>query len=272
MTNKLQITDQLKRRLEIPFPPRRIVSLVPSQTELLHDLGLGDAVVGITKFCVHPESWFREKARVGGTKKLHLDKIAALKPDLIIGNKEENDRAQIEALMAQYPVWMSDIQNLNEALDMIRRIGEMVDQSAKAEVMIVQIEQDFATLKPLKPLRTAYFIWQEPYMVAAANTFIDDMLQRAGFVNVFAHLERYPELDEAAIQVAQPQVILLSSEPYPFKEQHMEALRKHCPDAFICLADGELFSWYGSRLLHAASYFRNLHQRISLGLSAKHSS
>src|SRR5579872_378234 len=107
-------TDQLGRTITLDQPPVRIISLVPSQTELLYDLDAD--VVGITKFCVHPSAWFREKPRIGGTKNIHPDRIAALRPDLIIANKEENDRGQIEALAAQYPVWVSDIHNLTDAL------------------------------------------------------------------------------------------------------------------------------------------------------------
>ena len=252
--------DQLNREVNLPFPPRRIVSLVPSQTELLYDLGLQDEVVGITKFCIHPEAWFRQKKRVGGTKKLNLEAIAALQPDLIIGNKEENERTQIEALQTRYPVWMSDVLCLEDAEEMIRRIGAMVDKAREAAILAAKIRQSFDLLEVVEGLRTAYFIWNEPYMVAAADTFINDMLRRAGFINVFGHLPRYPEINEAMLREAQPEVILLSSEPYPFQQKHIEALRIHCPNAVICLADGELFSWYGSRLLHSATYFRNLHR------------
>src|ERR1700722_20147309 len=103
-----QFTDQMGRTISVEWPVKRIISLVPSQTELLYSLGLADEVIGITKFCVHPKEWFHSKTRVGGTKKLDFEKIAALKPDLIIGNKEENEEVQIKQLMQDYPVWMSD--------------------------------------------------------------------------------------------------------------------------------------------------------------------
>ncbi len=258
--------DQLNREVKIPFPPKRIVSLVPSQTELLFDLGLEDEVVGITKFCIHPEAWFRKKKRVGGTKKLSLEAIAALEPDLIIGNKEENERTQIEVLMDRYPVWMSDVQNLEDAADMIRRIGEMTGKGPEGEALALKIRDSFDDLNPEKNWKTAYFIWRKPYMAAASDTFIDDMLKRAGFINAFAHLQRYPELDVESIREAQPEIILLSSEPYPFRQNHVEELRKVCPNTLICLADGELFSWYGSRLIRSAAYFRNLHHQCTLEL------
>lgn len=256
-------TDQLNRNIHLPSPPRRIVSLVPSQTELLYDLGLDEEVVGITKFCIHPESWFRQKKRVGGTKTLNLDAIAALEPDLLIGNKEENERAQIETLQSLYPVWMSDVQTLEAAADMIGRIGELVGKAATAQALSQNIRRSFDALSTLETLETAYFIWRKPYMVAAADTFIDDMLKRAGFANVFGHLERYPEVDIPMLREARPAVILLSSEPYPFKEKHIKELRRECPNAAVCLVDGELFSWYGSRLLRSAAYFRTLHRQCA---------
>lgn len=256
-------TDQMNRTMVVTYPPRRIVSLVPSQTELLHALGLEEAVVGITKFCVHPEAWFRTKTRVGGTKQLHLNRIEALRPDLIIGNKEENDRSQVEALAEKFPVWMSDIQTLEDALQMMVQVGTLVSREAAAREWAAAIERAFALLaKPEKVVRAAYFIWQQPYMVAAASTFIDDMLQRAGFENVFGALNRYPEVTLEDLRKACPEVILLSSEPYPFKDQHLEVFQRVCPLAVVQLVDGELFSWYGSRLLLAASYFRDLHHRI----------
>jgi ABC-type Fe3+-hydroxamate transport system substrate-binding protein len=257
-------TDQLHRQIQVPFPPKRIVSLVPSQTELLFDIGLEEEVVGITKFCVHPESMFRTKPRIGGTKKVHFDRIRALQPDLIIANKEENDKEQIEQLIREYPVWISDIYTLSDALRMIRSLGSLCNREEKALLLIENIQEEFDTLSDTSwPIRSAaYFIWRKPWMAAGSQTFIHEMLQRAGFSNAFGHLERYPEISAKQLTEARPEVILLSSEPYPFKQQHLDEFRAICPDSMIQLADGELFSWYGSRLLQTAVYFRNLRQLI----------
>jgi ABC-type Fe3+-hydroxamate transport system substrate-binding protein len=270
MTSENTFTDQLNREVRLTrFPPRRIVSLVPSQTELLADLGLEEAVVGITKFCIHPTAWFQEKQRVGGTKTVNLAKVAALQPDLVIGNREENDRGQIEALSAQYPVWMSDIATLEDALDMIRRIGALTGRLQQAEMIAADIQAAFSEHpipKEQPPRRAAYFIWQKPWMVAASGTFIDDMLRRAGFVNAFGALGRYPEINAEQLAAASPEYILLSSEPFPFSEKHFAPLREICPLSEIRIVDGALFSWYGSRLLKAPAYFRNL--RNSLNFAA----
>ncbi|ALW87033.1 cobalamin-binding protein [Hymenobacter sedentarius] len=255
----LTVTDQMGRRVAVPFPPHRIVSLVPSQTELLFDLGLGDKVVGVTKFCIHPTEARTKAALIGGTKNFDFDKIAALKPDLIIGNKEENYQTGIELLAAKYPVWLSDISTLPEALDMIRRVGFIAGAKEQAQKLAAEIEASFVALPTGGPaVPAAYFIWKKPYMVAAAGTFIDDLLRRAGFANVFANLGRYPEITAEQLAAAAPQRILLSSEPYPFGEKHIAEFQAICPAARIEIVDGELFSWYGSRLRKSAAYFSQL--------------
>ncbi|KGE88822.1 MAG: ABC transporter substrate-binding protein [Phaeodactylibacter xiamenensis] len=259
------VTDQMGRKVQLPAPPLRIVSLVPSQTELLAKLNLDKAVVGITKFCVHPEEWFRSKTRVGGTKEVKMDVIAGLSPNLIIGNKEENSPEDIRALEKDYPVWMSDIEDLEDALDMIRTVGLLTDRQPAAEELAGKINGAFIALgqqvQRLPPVSAAYLIWRKPYMVAARETFIDEMLQRAGFSNVFSRERRYPEVSLDAIAAREPEVILLSSEPYPFKEKHIAELQAACPTSDIQLVDGEFFSWYGSRLLQSPDYFRALRRR-----------
>jgi ABC-type Fe3+-hydroxamate transport system substrate-binding protein len=262
-------TDQMGRAIVLERPPVRIISLVPSQTELLYTLGLPEPpfeVVGITKFCVHPTTWFREKPRIGGTKDIDPGKIAALQPDLIIANKEENDRDQVEALATQYPVWISDIKTLPDALSMIRSIGELVGRPAQALTLAAAIEKAFNELPPTPPQspRTAYFIWRKPWMVAGGGTFIDDMLRRCGLTNIFGSQDRYPIIDPASLATSGCELVLLSSEPYPFREKHILELQTLLPNATIRLVDGELFSWYGSRLLRAPAYFKDLIQNCDL--------
>jgi len=255
-------TDQLNRTVDITFPPKRIISLVPSQTELLHALGLEEAVAGITKFCVHPERWRKEKQIVGGTKQFHHDRIDELKPDLIIANKEENTRADIEQLSKRYPVWISDVQTLEDALEMIRQLGRITDSEKQSKALAMEIQETFSNLPAFEIRKVAYLIWRKPFMVAASNTFIHEMLQRAGLENVFGHLERYPEVSLESIVAQKPDALLLSSEPYPFKEKHLEEFQEACPRATITLVDGELFSWYGSRLKLSPAYFRELRKSI----------
>lgn len=258
-------TDQLNRIIELTAKPARIVSLVPSQTELLYDLGLETEVVGITKFCVHPERWFREKTRIGGTKNIHLEKVASLQPDLIIANKEENVQEQVEALAQQFPVWVSDINTLTDAYAMIQAIGKITGKAEAAKAVVEKIQTQFSQLQATndKP-KTAYLIWKDPYMTVGSDTFIHHMLEAAGFQNVFAKQERYPAVTIEALQETNCQCIFLSSEPYPFQQKHVEELRFNFPNTQIILVDGEMFSWYGSRLLKAPAYFRKLQQQIGL--------
>lgn len=255
-------TDQMRRKIELSAPPRRIISLVPSQTELLYDLGLAEEVVGITKFCIHPSSWYREKRRVGGTKKYHLETIAKLQPDLIIGNKEENEKAQIEQLMSTYPVWMSDIYTLTDALDMIQAIGALVDRQAKSVELADQIKKGFDDLSRITPCSVVYLIWNQPIMGVGSATFIDDILRLCGFENLLSSSTRYPSLTATELQALAPEVLFLSSEPFPFKEKHLHYFQELLPHTKISLVDGEAFSWYGSRLLKRLPYLAQLRQSI----------
>ena len=262
MSRHIEVVDQLGNPLTVPNPPRRIVSLVPSQTELLFDLGVSDAVVGVTKFCVHPPS-AKEKAIIGGTKKFNFDKIHELSPDLIIGNKEENYRTGIEELGKHYPVWMSDILTLDDAMAMMNALGMIVDRSDRANELVNHARAQFASLTGKDNGTALYFIWQEPYMVAGKDTFVDEMLRFAGFKNEADHLTRYPELTADEIRSLNPGHILLSSEPYPFKEKHLVEFKEKFPRANVILVDGEYFSWYGSRLTQAADYFKKLGHELS---------
>jgi len=264
----MQVTDQTGRLVVLSRPVRRIVSLVPSQTELLAELNLEEQVVGITKFCVHPEKWFRTKTRVGGTKQVHPELVRSLAPDLIIANKEENVKEQVEALAAEFPVWVSDVNDLPSALSMIRDIGLITDREQPARQIADRISTEFAKLVSFPPKKAAYLIWKEPYMVAGADTFINDMLTRAGFENVFASQNRYPAVSEEELLSSDAEVLLFSSEPYPFRPQHLDTFQRA---GRICLlVDGELFSWYGSRLLQAPAYFSILQQQISQAANGVH--
>lgn len=256
------ITDQTGRDIMLDPLPQRIISLVPSQTELLYDLGLEQEVVGITKFCVHPESWFRSKTRIGGTKNIKPELIRQLQPDLIIANKEENVKEQVEALAADYPVWISDIHELEGSLHMIRQVGVITGRAEKGEQLAARIQAGFHELPHLLPhhekIPAAYLIWRDPWMTVGQDTFIHDMLARCGLTNVFGHAKRYPVISLAELQNSGCRWLLLSSEPYPFKQQHVQELLAQLPDTVIKLVDGEFFSWYGSRLQGAPEYFRTL--------------
>jgi len=246
----------MNRTISLDATPKRIISVVPSQTELLFDLGLEDEVIGITKFCIHPEKWFRSKTRIGGTKTLNLDLIQKLNPDLIIANKEENTQEEIEHLSELFPVWISDITSISDAVAMIENIGIITERVEESKKIASKINEDFSSL-PNFDLKAVYLIWNNPIMCAGNDTFINEVLTKLG-INNLINESRYPEITHSQLQELNPEWLMLSSEPYPFKDKHIEEFRKLLPDAKISLVDGEMFSWYGSRLLHAKSYFSEL--------------
>jgi ABC-type Fe3+-hydroxamate transport system substrate-binding protein len=225
----------------------------------LYDLGLSEEVVGITKFCVHPNKWFRTKQRVGGTKTADIAKIKLLQPTLILANKEENVKDQIEELQKDFLVWTSDVNTVEDALKMIVNIGVLVNKADEARRLSEEIRTSFRKLTKLtKNIKTAYLIWRDPYMAAGGDTFISSMLNFFGFDNVLSNISRYPELTIQDLKDKGCELVLLSSEPYPFKQTHVEEIQKQMPETRVLLADGEIFSWYGSRMLHAPSYISKI--------------
>lgn len=250
--------DQLGRTIRVDQTPKRIVSLVPSITELLYDLGIGDRVVGRTKFCIHPKGQVQDAAKIGGTKNVNIDRVIALKPDLIIANKEENERGQIEGLSKQFPVWISEITTFSEGLDMIHRLGEIVERQEEANKIVKESQTLMKKIGAKKKRKTVYLIWQKPYMTIGKDTYIHDLLAHTGFENVFGDQTRYPTFTLEELQERQPDIILLSSEPFPFKQKHIDELQEVLPEIPIQLVDGEAFSWYGTRFLKTYDYLNNL--------------
>ena len=253
--------DQLGREVILKELPHRIVSLVPSQTELLCDLGLGDRVVGITKFCIHPKDWFESKTRIGGTKNVNFDRVKSLQPDLILANKEENTQEDIALLETIAPVWISDINTVDDALKMIISVGQMMGCELESEKMVEEINHSFSKDTISVYQSALYLIWKDPNLCAGKETFINSMLEKSGFQNI-CEVERYPEI--GTFDMKDPEVVMLSSEPYPFKESDRIQFQTKFPSAKIVFVDGELFSWYGSRMRLAAAYFSILRKEISL--------
>ncbi|MCB9246364.1 MAG: ABC transporter substrate-binding protein [Flavobacteriales bacterium] len=261
----MQFIDQMNRSVILEKFPERIVSLVPSQTELLYDLGI--VPVGQTIFCVEPAHAFQSAFKIGGTKKLQIDKIRSLKPDLIIANKEENVKEQIEELAADHTVWISDIRNVDDARGMILQIGQITDTYEKAlalEAEIGRLQSELIQLKPLRSPKVLYLIWNEPVMAVGSDTFINDVIEaQLGWSNVVAGVERYPELSEEQLNLIDPDLVLLSSEPYPFSEKHLVKFTELFPAATIILVDGTAFSWYGSRMLEGFKYLIELQKSVN---------
>lgn len=250
----IESKDQMNTIIRLGQVPNRIISLVPSLTELLYDLQLESEVVGITKFCIHPEEWFKAKNRIGGTKTVDIEKIRRLMPDLIIANKEENTKEDIEQLQQIAPVWISDINSYEEAVEAIAEISRVTGREGLGKSMLFQIENGFNKLQKINEEKTvAYVIWNEPTYLAGQQTFINDILEKCGFTNVTKDA-RYPEMESNC----KPDYIFLSSEPFPFEEKHRIEFQQKYPTAKVVLVDGEMFSWYGSRMRTAPNYFNEL--------------
>lgn len=254
--------DQMQHTIELKAVPKRIVSLIPSQSEYLWDLGLRDELVGISKFCIHPKEMFDTVTRVGGTKQLDIEKIKSLKPDIIIGNKEENVKEQIEELKGYCPVWMSDVNTLDDAFDMMLKLGEIFGKQSESEAMVTEVIQGMQEVSNLfEGKKVAYFIWNNPYMVAASHTFIDSVMNECGIKNHFQHKERYPEISLEELSGAD--YCFLSSEPFPFDEKHTQELKGTVKNCQFVLVNGEMFSWYGSHLRQLPNYLKKLKKQLS---------
>lgn len=262
------IQDQLGRSINV-INPKRVLSIVPSLTELICDLGAREKLVGVTKFCVHPESLLKEVSHIGGTKNPRIADIKALKPDLIIANKEENRKEDIDALAIDLPVFVTDIKSIGDSLETVLTFGKILGFQKKAleihKKLQIIVQAIGETAPSIAPKRALYLIWQKPYMAAGTDTYISKVLALFGIENILSKKGngglRYPEISAEEIKALKPDMILLSSEPYPFKSSHCTAFEKEF-NIPCKLVDGELFSWYGSRLIHCFPTIPQIKQDI----------
>jgi ABC-type Fe3+-hydroxamate transport system substrate-binding protein len=254
----MNLIDDLDRKIRIDNSPKRIVSLVPSITELLFDLGLDEKIKGCTKYCVHPKPQIEKVEKVGGPKDFDLNKIRALEPDLIIAVKEENNKDLVLEIAKEYPLVVFDITNIESALGSIKTIGKITTKEKEANQLCLNIERELDKInKAIVAKKSAcYLIWNKPMMTINSNTFISEMMAQAGFENAFSQLDsEYSVISKKDVINVKPEYILLSSEPFSFTEKHRIEYQKQFPDSKVVLVDGEMFSWYGSRILKAFEYF-----------------
>ena len=254
--------DQTGRTIILNRPPKTVISLVPSITEtLIHCCNPGQ-VIGRTKFCIHPHEVVHNIPSIGGTKHIRIKEVYSLIPDIIIANKEENTREDVALLAEKHPVYVSEILNTNSLLEFLNHMAEIFNNKSFYELSeaIIHKRENF---KPLKShIRVAYLIWRRPYMTVGGDTFINHMIEEAGLINVFCYKERYPEVTMEEIMNHNPDFILLSSEPYPFKKKHIDEMDVNYNRNQIRIVDGEIFSWYGVRNLKAYDYFKELHSEL----------
>jgi len=257
----IKTKDDLNRKIVLQEIPQRIVSLVPSITELLVDMGLEENIVGVTKFCVHPKHLKKSKPLIGGTKSVKTTIINELKPDIIFASKEENDQKQVTELILHHRVFVSDIKTLKDATRFNKLVGKIFEKEASFLKIDKAIKKAFSTAV-FKNEKALYLIWKNPYMTVGGDTYISDIMSKIGLANVLKTTKRYPSIDAQYIEELEVDYIFLSSEPFPFKEKHIIELKELNPQAKVILVDGEAFSWYGSRLSHIPDYFKSMMQQL----------
>lgn len=235
-----------------------MVSLVPSITETLFDLGLTpDEIVGRTKFCIHPQPAVEQVPKIGGTKNPNIPKIIESRPDLIILNKEENRKEDAEQLKNYAEILVTDVFDFQSNVDFLTGLGTRLNRQDEAERWVRAIHQH----KPITPCRkipAAYLIWKNPWMTVGGNTYINSQMQQAGFENIFQNQQRYPAISSEALAPAE--IIFLSSEPYPFREEDVFGMRALFPEKTVELVDGEMFSWFGTRAVRSFAYLKKLRE------------
>lgn len=251
-------TDHLNREMNVPKFPQRIVSICPAITETLHALGAGSSVVGRTKYCIFPEKEVDKIMVVGGTKDADPEKVRALSPDLILAEKEENTKENVETLEQIAPVAVLEVQTVTDSYRLIRDVGRLIGRVEAAEALVNEIQQAWNALPRVTGQRAVYMMWRKPYMVVGDTTYIQSVMEHMGIENTAKHLEgRYPAITPELLKELDPDVVLLSSEPFPFSEKHQRELAELLPDTPSILVDGEMF-WYGSKMKDAAAYLSKL--------------
>ncbi|MCG8350177.1 MAG: helical backbone metal receptor [Chloroflexales bacterium] len=263
------IIDAIGRPVALTAPPKRIISLVPSLTEYLFAIGLGERVIGITEYCVKPADAVAYLPKVRGTKNPDRGLIRDLQPDLVLAAKEENRERDIVALAeAGISVYVTDICSIADALRQLSILANVLEAKTSAATLLADLQKALEQANTARldhpPLRTLTFIWRDPWMAIGADTYADDLLQLCGAKNVVLHLSgRYPRAPLAEFLQLEPEVILLPNEPYVFTEKDLSAFTPFgntpaVQAGRVYLCDGELLTWYGPRSAEALRTFANL--------------
>lgn len=250
MRARIPVTDARGREFQASETPKRIVSLVPSVTETLFELGVGDGVVGATDFCIFPENL--DCKRVGGTKNPRVDEIRALQPDLVHMNLEENLRRHAEAIEAFAPVYASEPKTVAGVVELIDTLGVIHGCVPAADTFVHALNTELAVL-PVKQFTFACPIWRDPWMWCGGDTYVSDLVSRAGGTNVLADRTRYPQVTLEEVLALRPDVIFLPDEPYAFTQADASLIRGA---RVIGPFPGHLFTWHGTRTIHGLRFLR----------------
>lgn len=256
------LTDHLGRQVNTVHSPKRIISICPAITETLFALGLENEIIGRTKYCIFPKGVVENVQVVGGTKQVNLEMIRELQPDLILAEKEENTEEIVHALEKIAPVFVLEVQSIEDAFRFIQTLGFLTNREQKAEQIISTCKSSFPIFTQVQNGNAAYVIWRKPYMVVGGTTYINDVLHTLGFNNPFEKDgARYPAVTKEEFIDANLDVLFLASEPFPFKEKYIAEFQAFLPNTKIVLVDGEMF-WYGSKMITAGPYLKELMEMI----------
>lgn len=262
----ITITDARNKKIVFSEPPKRVVSLIPSITEALFDLGAGEAIAGVSNYCIHPAEGVKNKIKVGGQKNPDMGKIKAIHPDLIILNMEENKPEHIKFLSQHYTTWVTYPRLFRDAENLLMQLGKVFDAESRASVYADKIRISSKQLSSIRrrKIKTMYLIWRNPWMSINRDTFIHNVLELHHMENVYAKRDkRYFEVTAQDIEDADPDIIILPDEPYHFREKHKSEFSHLSVSAVknsrIFLADGTYFCWYGTRTARASQY---IHKHI----------
>lgn len=246
------LKDVLGRELKFDGPPKRVVSLVPSLTETLFDLGAGDDVAGITDFCIFPPGL--ALPRVGGTKNPRVDEIRELRPDLVHMNLEENLRRHADAIESFAPVFVSEPKTVEDVIALIAQLGEIHDRRERAAELNASLREELAMM-PKRAFTFACPIWKQPWMWCGGDTYVSRLVEAAGGRNLLAERERYPQLALEDVLALKPDVVFLPDEPYLFTvEDRQSCLSKGT--RVIGPFPGHLFTWHGTRTILGLRFLR----------------
>ena len=264
---KMKVTDDLGRVIYLIKTPRRVVSLCPSLTETLFDLGLDDLVIGRTDYCVHPEEKLGAVQSVGGPKSVFLPVVESLLPDIILAVKEENDKKTLESLASlYYKCVIFDINSVEGALKMIEKLGEIFGRRERASAMRTSIGEGFSRVgRAAKNPSFIYMTWSSPYIAAGTGNYINSLLTGFGFNNCLSgSFRRYVRMELNELKRLEPDIIFLPSEPYNYTIADKIKFEKFFPGAKVVLVDGEMFCWYGSRMEKAGGYLKDLFKGLGV--------
>jgi ABC-type Fe3+-hydroxamate transport system substrate-binding protein len=241
--------------LELESPPRRVVSLVPSLTESLFELGFGDRVVGMTEYCIFPQRV--DVTRVGGTKTPNIDHIRSLEPDLVFMNLEENLPKHAREIETFAPLHVSEPKSVRDVVGLIRSLGAIFERRGNSEAFASMLEREMA-VTPVKSFTFACPIWKKPWMWCGGDTYVSDLISTAGGTNLLAHETRYPKKDLTDVLAHDPDVILLPDEPFAFTKDDARELLERGARGAAGPFEGHLVTWHGTRTLRGLRFLREL--------------